>query len=140
MSVNRKMAEYNKGRLQGLEMAVRILTENGDERGAKLIRDEIRRRNMTPIKLGVTAKELAEALLPIKRIMYEQSQCLTLMVLHDEFGFGKGRCMRFLRRWNLKVDCLAGDLVDWKDMVETVRKELDIDVPTVAMREEGMIA
>ena len=61
------------------------------------------------------------------------------MTIHDEFGFGKSRCERFLKRWNLKTDCLGSGLVTWGDNVQCIKEELGIDVPSEAMKLEGLI-
>jgi len=136
---NRKMQEYNRGRDQGLDMAWRLLRDAGCKEGADLIREEIRKRGKSPVKLAVTQKEIAEATAPIKWCMYETFTCMALMVLRDEFEFGKKRCLRFLRRWAFKTDCMSEGLCDWSDYVQTIQEELNIDVPTECMREEGLI-
>jgi len=135
-----KMKEYNRGRDQGLDMAYRLLKSEGEEKAANIINAEIKKRGKMPIKLAITSKELAEAIDPIKWCMYESFMCMTLMVLHDQFGFGKKRCTDFIKRWNLKTDCLSDGLVDWADMIKAVRDEIGIDVPTACMREDGLIA
>jgi len=135
-----KMKEYNRGRDQGLDMAYRLLKSEGEEKAANIINAEIKKRGRMPIKLAITSKELAEATAPMKWCMYESFMCMALMVLHDQFGFGKKRCTDFIDRWNLKTDCLDDGLVDWADMIKAVRDEIGIDVPTACMREEGLIA
>ena len=47
--------------------------------------------------------------------------------------------MDFIDRWNLKTDCLDEKLVTWQDYIDAIKEELDIDVPTACMREEGLI-
>lgn len=133
------MKEYNRGRDQGLDMAWRLLRDAGNKEGAELIAGEIKARGKSPVKLAVTSKEIATAMAPMKWCMYETFQCMALMVLHDEFGFGKIRCQRFLKRWNFKTDCMSDGFVDWADQVEAVRNEIGIDLPTDCMKEEGLI-
>ena len=134
-----KMKEYNRGRDQGLDMAWRMLRDAGNKEGAELIAEEIRMRGRTPIKLAVSSKEISEAMAPMKWCMYETFQCMALMVLHDEFGFGKIRCQKFLARWNLKTDAMSAGLVDWADYIKAVWEEIGIDLPTECMKEEGLI-
>ena len=138
----RKFNEYNKGRMQGLDMAYRMLRDAGNTEGADLIGDEIRKRGKLPAaaQLSVTTKELTHGLEPIKWCMYETFMCQALMVLRDQFGFGQKRCMDFIKRWNLKTDCMSEMLVCWQDYIDTIKEELDIDVPTACMREEGLIS
>lgn len=134
-----KMKEYNRGRDQGLDMAWRMLRDAGNKEGAELIAEEIRMRGRTPIKLAVSSKEISEAMAPMKWCMYETFQCMALMVLHDEFGFGKIRCVRFLDRWNLKTNAMSAGLVDWADYIKAVWEEIGIDLPTECMKEEGLL-
>ena len=92
-----------------------------------------------PVKLAVTSKEIEKGLDHIKLCMYETFLCQSLMVLRDQFGFGKKRCMEFIDRWNFKTDCMSSGLVEWADYVATIKAELDIDVPTASMREEKLL-
>lgn len=134
-----KQTEYNRGRMQGLDMAYRLLMSEGMPEAAEKIADEIKARGVIPIKTAATLKELEKATEPYKLCMYETFLCMTLMVLHDQFGFGNKRCQDFVNRWNLKTDCMANGLVQWKDMVDTVKDEIGIHVPTECMRKEGLI-
>ena len=134
-----KQNELNRGRMQGLDMAYRLLRAAGDDKGAKIIETEIRNRGVVPIKTAATLKELEKAAEPYKQCMYETFLCMTLMVLHDQFGFGRKRCDDFIHRWNLKTDCMSEGLVRWKDHVEAIKAEIGIDVPTECMRKEKLI-
>ncbi|MBR0411096.1 MAG: hypothetical protein IJI25_08860 [Eubacterium sp.] len=135
----KKFDEYNRGRMQGLDMAYRLLRDAGEKKAAELIAAEIVKRGKMPVKLPITSKEIDVGLEQIKWCMYESYMCQTLMVLHDLFGFGKKRCLDFIHRWNLKVDCMSSGLVNWADYVATIKEELDIDVPTACMKEEGLL-
>lgn len=139
MARNKKFDEYNKGRMQGLDMAYRLLRDAGEKKAANLIGDEIRKRGRMPVSLPVTTKEIDHGLEHIKWCMYESFMCQALMVLRDQFGYGTKRCKDFIKRWNLKTDCMGSGLVEWKDYVETIKEELNIDVPTACMREEGLL-
>lgn len=134
-----RMKEYNRGRDQGLDMAYRLVRDAGEDKAAVVIAEEIRRRGRMPVKLAVTSKEIEKGLDHIKLCMYETFLCQSLMVLRDQFGFGKKRCMDFIDRWNLKTDCMSSGLVEWADYVATIKAELDIDVPTASMREEKLL-
>lgn len=134
-----RMKEYNRGRDQGLDMAYRLVRDAGEDKAAVVIAEEIRRRGRMPVKLAVTSKEIEKGLDHIKLCMYETFLCQSLMVLRDQFGFGKKRCMEFIDRWNFKTDCMSSGLVEWADYVATIKAELDIDVPTASMREEKLL-
>lgn len=134
-----RMKEYNRGRDQGLDMAYRLVRDAGEDKAAVVIAEEIRKRGRMPVKLAVTSKEIEKGLDHIKLCMYETFLCQSLMVLRDQFGFGKKRCMDFIDRWNFKTDCMSSGLVEWADYVATIKAELDIDVPTASMREEKLL-
>ena len=135
----RKFDEYNRGRSQGLDMARRLLEDAGETKAAAMIAEEIRIRGKLPVQMAVTSKEINKGLDHIKKCMYETFLCQSLMVLRDQFGFGKKRCMDFIDRWNFKTDCMSSGLVEWADYVATIKAELDIDVPTASMREEKLL-
>lgn len=134
-----KQKDYFRGLSSGLDMAYRILRDAGEKKAASLIGEEIRKRGKMPVNAPVTTKELEHGLIPMKQCLYETFLCQTLMVLRDEFGYGSVRGLRFLKRWNLKIDCMAIGLVNWKDYVEAISKEMNIDVPTEAMKLGGLI-
>ena len=136
---NRKMQEYNRGRSQGLDMARRLLEDAGETKAAALVVEEIRIRGKLPVQMAVTSNEINRGLEHIKLCMYETFLCQSLMVLHDQFGFGRKRCLDFMARWNLKTDCMSSRLVNWSDYIKAIKDELDIDVPTACMKEEGLV-
>ena len=138
-SRNRKFDEYNKGRMQGLDMAYRLLRDAGEKKAADMVAEEIRKRGRMPVALPVTSKEIDHGLEHIHKCMYETFMCQALMVLRDQFDFGRVRCMKFIDRWNYKTNCMGSGLVEWADYVETIKEELGIDVPTACMKEEGVI-
>lgn len=96
-------------------------------------------RGKMPVPLPVTSKEVIHGLEPIKKCMYETTLCMMIMTLHDQFGFGKKRCQDFIRRWNLKTDCLATEMFNWADYVQAVKDEIGIDLPAEAMKTEGLV-
>ena len=135
----KKFDEYNRGRMQGLEMAYRLLRDEGMDKAAALIGDEIRKRGQLPVQIPVTTKEIEHGLAPIKACLYETCLCNALMVLHDRFDFGRIRCERFLENWHLKEVCLFDGDVTWIEKVLAVKEEIGIDLPTRHMKEEGLI-
>ena len=40
----------------------------------------------------------------------------------------KKRCEQFMKRFNLKADCLMDDMCKWKDIIDTVKEEMGIDL------------
>jgi hypothetical protein len=133
------MKEINFGRDQGLAMAARLLREHGMEEGVKVIHEEMELRGRMPVQLAVTSQEIVEATKTMKLAMYETFTCMSLMVLHDQFGFGPIRGKRFLERWNYKVQCMNDKMVNWADMIQAVKDDMLIDLPTMHMKEAKLI-
>lgn len=53
---------------------------------------------------------------------------LSVATLHDEFDFGAKRCQCFMKRMNLKAECIVDDLATWDDFIEQIREELGIQI------------
>lgn len=130
----KKPSDYFRGRQQGLDIACRVLKENGDMKGVEIIREEIRKRGRMEIDTAATTRELEQASMQVKVCMYESFLCQTLMVLRDEFDFEQKRCKRFIDKWNLKTECMEDGLVTWRDQVDAIKEELDIELPTDNMK------
>ena len=48
---------------------------------------------------------------------------LAVATLRDEFGFGYVRLNRFIERFDLKVECITEDYVEWNDLVSAIYEE-----------------
>lgn len=119
--MNRK--DYQKGREDGLAMALEIVQKGGVE----ALEKEIRQRGVCGVNTNLTMKELDEALFPIKGNCIDTVMALFLAVLRDEFGFGKARLERVRDRFSLKANCL-GEYVKWVDIVKTIEEETGVKV------------
>lgn len=53
---------------------------------------------------------------------------LSVATLHDEFDFGAKRCQRFIKRANLKAECIVDDLATWDDFIQQIKEELGIQI------------
>ena len=53
---------------------------------------------------------------------------IRLMVLRDEFDFGKKRLERFNDRFAQKATSLADDYCTWLDIVDVLKEETGIDL------------
>lgn len=136
MGFNQK--DYNAGKARGLEIAWSLI-ENAEDltQLKKDMAKEMQFRDRTKIRTDVTHKQLDEACEQIKGLCYETVLTMSLMVLHDEFDFGKKRLGRFLDRWMLKTDCLTTNLVEWPDMLKALEEEAGISYEAPHMAEEG---
>ena len=104
-----------QGRTEGMEFALRLAKDKGIEELEK----EVRFRNRTGISLNLTRQELAAGSQNIKNMTFDTMLAMSLMVLRDEFDFGKKRLERFKDRFTQKATSLADDYCTWLDKEET---------------------
>lgn len=119
-----KMADYSRGRNDGLALALKIVKEGGIE----ALEKEIKFRNVSQIHTGLARKDLEKALDPIKQMTLDTVLALSLLTLRDEFDMGKVRLERFMNRFSNKAGCIVGDLCSWPDVVKTIHEETGIGV------------
>lgn len=100
-----KLDQYMQGRTEGMEFALRLAKDKGIEELEK----EVRFRNRTGVSLNLTRQELAAGSQNIKNMTFDTMLAMSLMVLRDEFDFGKKRLERFKDRFAQKATSLADD-------------------------------
>lgn len=111
-----KVDEINTARLQGMDYAFRQIKKEGLDEFEK----ELRWRMNHGISLRLTQKELDKSSIEFKQQFVAMTVCVAILVLHDEFGFGKKRLKQFENRYNVKSDSLLSDYVNWDDYVGLV--------------------
>ena len=118
------LKDYQKGREDGLAMALEIVQKGGVE----ALEKEIYFRNLTRIRTPLDLEELNQATDKIKRNTISTVIALTIATLMDEFGFGKERIRRFRNRFDGKAECVMDDLVTWSDLVADIEERAGIDL------------
>lgn len=119
-----KLDQYMQGRTEGMEFALRLAKDKGIEELEK----EVRFRNRKGVSLNLTRQELAAGSQNIKNMTFDTMLAMSLMVLRDEFDFGKKRLERFKDRFTQKAASLAGDYCTWLDIIDTIKDETGIDL------------
>lgn len=119
-----KMRDYEAGRADGLLLALRIVRDGGIE----ALEKEIKFRGITGINTSLAAKDLNKATVRIKEMTIDTFTVLGIAALHDEFGFGKKRCIRWKRKMDEGADYLMDDLATWEDFVNEIKEQLGIDL------------
>lgn len=119
-----KLDQYMQGRTEGMEFALRLAKDKGIEELEK----EVRFRNRIGVSLNLTRQELAAGSQNIKNMTFDTMLAMSLMVLRDEFDFGKKRLERFKDRFTQKAASLAGDYCTWLDIIDTIKDETGIDL------------
>lgn len=111
-----KQNEINDARLLGMDYAYRQIKKIGLEEFEK----ELRWRMNHGISLRMTPEELNKSSLEFRQQFVGMTVCVAILVLHDEFGFGKKRLKQFETRYNIKSDSLLSDYVTWDDYTALV--------------------
>lgn len=122
--MSRKDTEYQRGREDGLDLALRIVREGGLE----ALEKEVRFRGITGIHSGLAAKDLNAASEKIKEMTLDTFTILSIACLHDEFGFGQQRCQRYMDKMNEGADYLIDDLATWGDYIKAIKEQLGFDL------------
>ena len=118
------MNKEEKARLAGMSYALRAAKEKGIEGLEK----DIKMRGGLNIPVGINEKALNEYADRVRNNVLDTVLIMSCIVLRDEFGFGEKRMQRFIERFNLKAECLAGDYVTWAEIQETLQEELGIEL------------
>lgn len=115
-----KMREYERGREDGLDLALRIVRQGGIE----ALEKEVRFRNITGVHTSLAVKDLDKASEQIKVMTLDTFTILSIAVLHDYFGFGQIRCQRYMDGMDKGAEYLTNDLATWPDYIESIKEQL----------------
>lgn len=119
-----KMREYERGREDGLSLALRIAKEGGIE----ALEKEIRFRGVTGVHTSLASKDLDKAAEKIKEITLDTFTVMSVAVLHDEFGFGEKRCQRYMDGINKAAEYIVDGLATWPDYISAIKEEIGLDL------------
>lgn len=112
-----------QARVDGMQYAVRQIKQIGLEAFER----ELKWRGKVRVGVCLTPEELDRASWGIKEQVYTTMRIMSMLVLHDEFGFGKKRLNQFNERFNRKVDSLAGNYATWDDYAGILKDECGIE-------------
>lgn len=127
------MAKLNKeeqARREGMSYALRIAKEKGIE----ALEEDLKMRNAVGLPIPLSQKKLDEFSENIKAQMYDCTMILWAVTLRDELGFGEKRIQKVLDRFNKKAECLNEDYTTWKEQIDIIREECNIEL---AIRENN---
>ena len=117
-----KMREYERGREDGLDLALRIVKDGGLE----ALEKEIKFRGVSGVHTSLASKDLDKASQKIKEMTLDTVTVLAIAVLRDTFDFGKIRCQRFMDGMEMGAEYLMKDLATWSDYRNSIEEELGI--------------
>lgn len=119
-----KMGKMELERYGGARWVLELI----DKIGLEEARKELEWRGVMNAPLNIEVAEIRRFENDLKESCKRSLSAMTCMTLHDEFGFGHDRLEKFIKRWNLKVDCLHEDLVSWEDYASILKEECGIDI------------
>lgn len=119
-----KMREYERGREDGLDLALRIVRQGGME----ALEKEVKFRNITGVHTSLAVKDLDKASEQIKAMTLDTFTILSVAVLHDYFGFGQIRCQRYMDCMDKGAEYLTNDLATWPDYIASIKEQLGIEL------------
>ena len=125
-----KLDLQQKYRLEGMVFARKIMWE-AKARGedpVTALENEIKFRARTRVVVMATEKELMQASEPIKELTIKTMLAASIIVLWEQFGFGKTRAERFLNAFHTYVRALGEKSVTWFDITDTVRDMTGIEI------------
>ena len=117
-----KMREYEAGRADGLDLALRIVRDGGLE----ALEKEIKFRGVSGVHTSLASKDLDKASQKIKERTLDTVTVLAVAVLHDKFNFGQLRCKRFIEGMEFGTEYLMKDIATWDDYRNSIEEELGI--------------
>lgn len=114
-----RISKEELARIQGLQRALEI----AEARGIEGLREEVRLRSATKFPLKCDMKDVQEALEEIQDNILSTVLLMSVLVLREEFKFGKQRIERFSDKFKSNTEQLhSGDLT-WRDTLEAMEQE-----------------
>lgn len=119
-----KWTEYQRGRDDGLQLALKIIKKDGIQG----LERELEYRRITGLNTSLAARDLEKSADKIKEMAMDTMSILGVAALHDAFGFGKSRCMKFLDKMDEGSELVKRNMATWKDYIDGIKEELDLDL------------
>ena len=118
MSGRNKNEECRK---EGLSFVLDFLDKhNGD---VEALREEAKKRGAYSIPLALNKRDADEFVEKVKASVLDSVLVMSLLVLHDEFGFGTKRLDEFKARFNEKTECLLKGYSTWEETLGILQDE-----------------
>ena len=122
-----KMNKEARARLDGMEYAFRRIKEIGMDGFEK----ELKWRGADGISIAVSPEELRNASSNIEDKVYKSLMGCSLLALHDELDLERDDLMRYLKRFNIKIQGLNANYAEWDDYVEAMAAETGINISKI---------
>lgn len=107
-----------------MQLALRIVKKDGIQG----LERELEYRRITGLNTSLAARDLEKSADKIKEMAMDTMSILGVAALHDAFGFGKSRCMKFLDKMDEGSELVKRNMATWKDYIDGIKEELDLDL------------
>lgn len=132
--------EY-EARMQGMLYALNMVKEHGVD----YLEKEIKKRGIIKSPLAYTDKQIDEFWEQLSANLYATMTCVTGMVLHSAFGFGKQRLQKFREEFldatnkTIDLDWLGEHYATLEDYAVELNEKYDLglDVARIAVCQES---
>ena len=129
-----RLSKEEVARFGGANWLLQYAKEHGLEEAEK----ELERRGIRNMPLQLKNSDVDTF---VKTERQNVLNCLlinTISVLSDEFGFRDYECKRFVDRFNLRSACIVENYVSWKELRDSLKEELGIEIDLCeALEKEG---
>ena len=109
-------------RLAGMMYAYKQIKAHGMD----YFERELKNRGAYHIAAPLTNADLGAAAKGIREQTYDTMLVMSLLTLHDEFGFGHDRLARFIERFNIKTESLAEGYTTWDEQLKILADECKV--------------
>ena len=118
------------GRNQGLAFALKITAEaqRAGKDPVEELRRELRARNLMKLQICATQKELDRASETIKVTTMKTMLSACMVVLWEQFGFGKIRLTRLMEHFMIYVMALNEGSIGWFDITDLLYEKTGITI------------
>ena len=118
------------GRNQGLAFALKITAEaqQAGKDPVEALRIEMRARRLMGLQILATQKELDQASDCIKTTTIKTMLSACMVVLWEQFGFGKVRLLRLMENFYTYVDALNEGSITWFDITDLLYEKTGVEI------------
>ena len=125
-----KLDQIAQGRNEGMVFALKIAAEaqKAGKDPVEELRRELRARKLMKLQICATQKELDQASDCIKVTTMKTMLSACMVVLWEQFGFGKVRLTRLMEHFMTYVMALNEGSIGWFDITDTLYEKTGITI------------
>ena len=118
------------GRNQGLAFALKITAEaqQAGKDPVEELRRELRARKLMKLQICATQKELDKASETVNATTAKTMLSACMVVLWEQFGFGKVRLTRLMEHFMTYVMALNEGSIGWFDITDTLYEKTGVEI------------